>query len=105
MRNALFLLALTGAAVTAPASAQLAAQPSLVVLTVDLDLTSANGRARLDQRIARAVREVCGHPSDADAEGRSKVRECRDATLAAISEQRAIAIAAAERPVRLAGSQ
>lgn len=105
MRNAYFLFALAVAAIAAPASAQQAAAPSVAVRIADLDLASANGRARLDQRIARAVREVCGRPSDADAEGRSKVRDCRDATLAALSDQRDLAIAAAERPVRLAGSQ
>jgi UrcA family protein len=62
-----------------PAFAQMAPAPVNVsiVHTADLDLTSDSGKRQLDQRLARAAREVCGAASDADLEGKNDVRACR----------------------------
>ena len=53
-----------------------------VVQTADLDLASASGQRRLEVRLARAAREVCGLASDVDLAGKNEVRECRNAVLA-----------------------
>ena len=85
----------------APALAETAAPASAVnvslVRTADLDLGSANGQRRLDQRLANAAREVCGTASDVDIEGKNDVRKCRDDTLAEAKGRREAVLAAAER--------
>lgn len=52
------------------------------VRTADLDLSTGEGRRMLQQRLARAAREVCGTASDADLKGKKAVRECRDEAIA-----------------------
>jgi UrcA family protein len=49
-----------------------------VVSAADLNLRSKPGRRQLDQRIAAAVREVCGTASVFDLLGKNEVRRCRD---------------------------
>jgi UrcA family protein len=69
----------------APALAQPASAPNIqvsVVRTADLDLSSEAGKRQLDQRVARAAREVCGAASDSDLEGKNDVRECRADVIA-----------------------
>ena len=86
-----FLIALASALITtaaikaAPALAQESAPAETnisLVRTADLDLGSEAGRRQLDQRLARAARDVCGTASDADVEGKNAVRKCRRETLA-----------------------
>ena len=86
---------LTSFAITAgviKAAPALAQEPAAVnvslVRTADLDLGSSDGQRRLDQRLANAVREVCGTASDVDLEGKNEVRKCRDDTLAKAKRQR-----------------
>jgi len=89
MKNA-FSIALASAMITtaaikaAPALAEAPVVETSVSLvrTADLDLKSDAGRRQLDQRLARAAREVCGTASDADLNGKNDVRQCRDAVLA-----------------------
>ena len=57
------------------------------VWTGDLDLRSEAGRSKLEQRLARAAREVCGTASDADVVGKNDVRKCRAETLAKAREK------------------
>lgn len=90
-----------GAIKAAPAFAQTAplegeVQVSLV-RTADLDLRSEAGQRELDQRLARAAREVCGEASNADLVGQNDVRQCRDDVLAKAHAQRDQLFAAADR--------
>jgi UrcA family protein len=84
-------IALTSALITtaaikaAPAFAQQpgGTQPNISrVQTADLDLKSGAGQHKLELRLARAAREVCGTASDADVVGKNDVRKCRADTLA-----------------------
>jgi UrcA family protein len=100
MKNAITIalvsaLITTGAIKAAPALAQQPASDTNVSLvrTADLDLGSPEGQRKLEQRLARAAREVCGTASDFDVEGKNAVRECRDETIAKAKAQREVAIA------------
>ena len=78
-----FLLPLLSlAAIASPVTAQSDLE-TRVVAVADLDLGSDAGRHALDQRLTRAVIEVCGIASDADLAGKNDVRACRTKTLAA----------------------
>ena len=102
MKNAM-LITLASALITAaainaaPALAEARDAPSelnvSLVRTADLDLHTADGRRRLEQRLANAAREVCGTASDVDLEGKQAVRKCRDETLAKARAQREAALA------------
>lgn len=98
MSKILLILASSLAAITA--SPAVAAPHNAGVRTVayaDLDLGSTAGRARLDQRVAAAVRAVCGQASPADLRGLAEIRACRAETLARV--------AAPESPVAFAGTR
>jgi UrcA family protein len=96
----------TGVIKAAPALAETAAPANelnvSLVRTADLDLGSSAGQRKLDQRLAHAVREVCGIASDADIEGKNDVRQCRDATFAKAKSQRSEVVAAAGRGATIA---
>lgn len=97
---ALFSALITAAFITgAPAFGQAPGGETHVSLvrTADLDLATSNGQRQLEQRLARAAREVCGTASDADLEGKNAVRNCRDDALARATSQRDQLLAAAER--------
>ena len=70
--------------------------------TADLDLSSQAGQRTLDLRIARAARDVCGKPSDADLVGQNKARECRQDVVARTSAERDALLAAAGRGATIA---
>ena len=98
-----FYIALVSALLTAglikaaPALAQTPAQGDVAVTlvhTADLDLRSAAGQRRLDQRLANAAREVCGVASEADIAGRNDVRECRNEVLTKAKAQKSAILAA-----------
>lgn len=88
------------------ATSALAEPPAMatsLVETADLDLSSADGQRALDQRLARAVKDVCGAASDIDVVGANEVRRCRVDTLASVSAERDKRIALASvRPIRVA---
>lgn len=65
-----------------PAVASTADPGVRTVSYADLDLNSAAGRARLERRIADAVREVCGAAPSFDLARRRAVRHCRTDTRA-----------------------
>ena len=94
----------TGAIKAAPALAETPAGEINVSLvrTADLDLASSEGQRRLDHRLARAAREVCGTASDVDIEGKNAVRECRDEVLAQAREKRDAVVASADRDAVIA---
>ena len=91
------LTALLLTATSAPAEAAPAATEQRLVPTADLDLSTPEGKRRLEQRLARAAREVCGVASDADLEGKNAIRECRRETLARAALQSEQMIASAAR--------
>ena len=70
---------LAGAA--APAIAAPPAAQTRIVSYADLDLSSAAGRVRLDQRIGSAVRDVCGRAAPADLNAIAQVVACRAEAL------------------------
>ena len=90
MKNAIYIalasaLITTAAIKAAPAIAQEpgGTEPNISrVWTGDLDLRSEAGQRKLELRLVRAAREVCGTASDADVVGKNEVRKCRDETLA-----------------------
>ena len=105
MKTILTLAAAAIAFSAAPASAQNAAGSSpLAVSYADLDLSTAQGVARLDRRIRTAVETACGPISNADPHGTNLVLQCRAETLAIARAQRDTAIAATSlsSPIRLA---
>ena len=90
MKKAIYIaltsaLITTGAIKAAPALAQQpgGTEPNISrVQTADLDLTSEVGQHKLELRLARAARDVCGTASDADVVGKNEVRKCRADTFA-----------------------
>ena len=102
MKRAIYIalasaLITTGAIKAAPALAEAPAASATqvsIVRTADLDLASASGQRRLEQRLTRAAREVCGEASIVDLKGKNAVRKCRDETLAKAHTQRDSLIAA-----------
>lgn len=68
---------------TAPAAAQDAStEPTQrIVRYDDLNLASANGRARLETRLRMAANAACGMSSAREMIERTHARQCRDAAL------------------------
>ena len=88
------------------ASPALAAPPEAqtrIVSYADLDLGSAAGRARLEARIDRAVRAVCGRAAIKDLNALDQVLECRAESLADANAQlrRGEVLIAVARPGRI----
>ena len=96
----LALALVVGLASAAPA----AATPDTVIVSyADLDLNAEAGLARLDSRLERAVRRVCGPAFPLSPYSSAEVRTCRDATRASLRAQRSDAIArASDRQTQLA---
>ena len=88
---------------TAPALAEAPTTVTSTVQTADLNLSTAQGQRALDQRLSRAVKEVCGAASDADVQGKNDVRRCRVETLAQLASERDQRIARASgEPIEVA---
>lgn len=86
-----------------PALAEPVVIATSTVRTADLNLSTASGQRALDQRLSRAVKEVCGTASDVDIEGKNEVRRCRAETLASLADERDQRIAAASaEPIKVA---
>ena len=102
----LILAALVAAAIPAmPALAQDAPR-TVAIAYGDLDLGTAQGRARFDLRVLHAARAACGTPSPADLRGRIKQDECVAEIRAAAAPQRdALVALASRRAGSAAGSQ
>ena len=96
MKALVVAAALIGAA---PAVAQVDADQveSIEVRIGDLDLTRASDAARLDRRLAMAVRRVCGPPEAASLDAYRAVAVCREEAAARVAPQRDTAIAEARR--------
>jgi UrcA family protein len=79
----------------AAASNHLWGTPRLAVSTADLDLTTTDGRAALDRRIARAARSLCDPEPAARSPALDAEREtCLKATIAGAKPARRALIAA-----------
>ena len=89
---ALFSALITAVFITgAPAFGQTVGETQTyvsLVRTADLDLGTNAGKRLLDQRVARAAREVCGVASDVDIEGKNDVRKCREDAIARATYER-----------------
>ena len=77
------------------AAAQPANAESRIVSYADLDLTSPEGQATLDRRIATAVARVCGNDWPIALRFSRQVQRCRVETLADVQAQRNHALAQA----------
>ena len=71
------------------------------VHTSDLDLASKHDQRVLQQRLARAARDVCGTASDVDVQGKNRVRECRKDAIGRAAGERE-ALLAAQRGATIA---
>jgi UrcA family protein len=80
-------IALAAALTIAPSVTQ-QSEHRASIAHADLDLSTRDGRARLDRRIGRAARELCGTWSAVDLAGRTKVMTCRNAAIAQAADQR-----------------
>ena len=89
----------------APAAASdIVVAPETITVRVsyaDLNLASAQGRARLDRRIAGAARSICGSFFPADLEMAALVKDCRADAIG--SAQIPTAVASNDSSVTLTG--
>jgi UrcA family protein len=105
---ALAAAACTAAALSLPAApasaAEITVMPETVTVRVsyaDLNLATAEGRARLDRRIAGAARGICGSYFPMDLRMAALVSDCREDAIA--SARIPTAVASNDRAVVLTG--
>jgi UrcA family protein len=73
------------------------AAPVRVVDAADLDLSTANGKATFDRRLAAAVKVVCAADEPSDLPGQIAVRTCRShARQALVAQRNAVIVAATQ---------
>ena len=97
MRNIIASIAAATLLIGTPALAQDSAK-SVKVRTADLDLSSNQGRAKLNRRIAAAVESVCGSYASASSYEERDIARCR----AKAGDQVTTQVAARSRTTRLA---
>lgn len=93
---ALFLIAASAAPVLAESTITVAGHtrfPSVDVRTADLDLASADGQRRLDDRLWRAARQVCTMTAMRDLAESRLADRCRADSLARARAARGAVIA------------
>jgi UrcA family protein len=86
------------------AAAEITVAPDTVTVRVsyaDLNLSTADGRARLDRRIAGAARGICGSYFPLDLHMAALVSDCREDAIA--SARIPTAVASNDRAVVLTG--
>ena len=76
---------------------------SVDVRTADLNLTSQEGRAVLEARIAHAVDQICGDPHSRSTWEEMNYANCSKQARADVKSRVDAAIAAAENSRRMAG--
>lgn len=89
---------------TPAGAADITVIPETVTVRVsyaDLNLASAEGRARLDRRIAGAARSICGTYFPTDLRTFALVQDCREEAIA--SARIPTAVASNDRAVLLTG--
>ncbi|WP_095011460.1 UrcA family protein [Tsuneonella mangrovi] len=83
-------------ALVAVASPAMAQEPKTVIVGYhDIDITTQEGQAELDHRIAHAIRRACRTTSWWNEEDLSEIRQCVKAARASAADQRQVAIARA----------
>ena len=102
MNKTFALVAAALAIAAAPAAAQNEDFTSITVKTADLDLTSAAGQARLENRLDREIRKAC-HVGSKGVEAMRLEADCRADLRDAAKGEIAIAIGKA-RTERLASN-
>ncbi|MBD2843145.1 UrcA family protein [Erythrobacter rubeus] len=98
MKTVALAIALTLGAAGTPASAE----PGLNTVAIDyadLNLTSSEGRAVLDKRIKKAVRQVCATPWTRSIRAGSASRKCIKNTMKVVAPIRDQVIAQAQAEV------
>lgn len=70
-------------AALALATPAIAEPVTINVPTAGIDLTTADGRAELEQRAARIAADECGSASASDLKGKRIVNECKEAVMTA----------------------
>ena len=90
IRSLIPIVLIASAAAANPAQAE-----TRTVSYADLDLSSPEGQAVFDSRIASAIRQVCGRAFPTDLQSRREVDRCRSETLADVQAQRNDALAQA----------
>ena len=94
----LILLSLTAASTLFAAAPAMADVKTKEVRHADLDLSSVEGRDRLQTRIRQAVKQVCGSPRGFTMEERQDQRNCeKDAFLKAAPQSERIIAAYMEK--------
>lgn len=94
---ALIALAAITAPVHASARTDANAAPQRIVDASDLDLSTADGKATFDRRLAAAVKVVCAADEPSDLPGQMAVRACRSHAHETLGAQRnAVIVAAAQ---------
>jgi len=86
---------LIAAALAIPASAGTPAARQAKVAVADLNLATAPGQAKLDHRLAVAIRQVCGAGDQRDLTLQAELRRCRESARKSAAPRRAALIAAA----------
>jgi UrcA family protein len=93
----------------APAAASdIVVAPETVTVRVsyaDLNLASAEGRARLDRRIAGAARSICGSVLPAHLEMAALVKSCRENAIASARLPAAYASNGGRRDLTVTGNR
>ncbi|MBU6164583.1 MAG: UrcA family protein [Alphaproteobacteria bacterium] len=93
MRHLLFAALLLAAPAVATPTITVAAGPSVAVAVHDLDLGTADGQRRLDDRLRRAASQVCRFTSLRDLNESRLADRCRADTLARARQQRSATLA------------
>ena len=94
------LFAIAAVSATAPLAASEREAPRTVhVRYADLDLTTLPGKATLDRRIARALRDACPEDPELGLVRQPEAMRCRRSALAQVALQRSNVLAAAEARV------
>ena len=107
LRTIALAAASAAALAAAPATASdIVVAPETVTVRVsyaDLNLASAEGRARLDRRIAGAARSICGTYHPAQLEMFALVQNCREEAIASARLPAAYASNAGARDIAVTG--
>lgn len=90
IRSLIPIILLASVAAANPAHAE-----GRIVSYADLNLSSPEGQAVLDRRIATAVRQICGRAYPIDLQSQRQVQRCRSETFADVQAQRNDALAQA----------
>lgn len=69
-------MALAAGGAAAPAMAKYDDQPHVEVAYGDLDLATAEGRERLNNRVESAIRSMCGSGSSVNIRERAAIKAC-----------------------------